>query len=154
MKQYLDFDPITSLDGTEIVTFQRVGGVDSDGNPDPYVKMPAADFGGAEKNRLVGINVQGGTSYTLAIADVGKLIEMTSSSANTVTIPPESSVAFALYSVIHIVQSGTGQTSLVEGAGVTILKTDTLNARTQNSWVSVIKTATNNWRLTGDVELL
>ena len=149
MKQYKDFTEITSLDGTEIVTFQRV-----DNDTDPMVYMQAQDFSGVEKNRLVGINTQGSTSYQLALGDVGKLIEMTSSSANTVTVPLEATVAFPLYSVIHVVQSGTGQTTLVEALGVTILKTDTLNARTQNSWLSVVKTATNTWRLTGDVELL
>lgn len=153
MKQYQQFDPITSLDGTEIVTFQRVGGVGEDGEADPMVKMPAADFSGVEKNRLVGLNTQGGTAYTLVIGDIGKLIRMTGSSANVVTIPPNSVAEFPLYTVIHVAQTGTGQTSIAEGSGVTLLKTDTLNVRAQNSWVSMVQLEIDIWILSGDVEL-
>ena len=91
------------------------------------------------------------TSYTLVLSDEGNMVEMDSSSANTVTIPPASSVAFNVGSAIDVFQKGTGQTTIVAGAGVTILNTPGLKFRARYSVASLIKRDANTWIVTGDL---
>lgn len=99
---------------------------------------------------LVNYNEQT-SSYTLALADNTNLVEMNSSSANTVTIPSDSAVAFPVGSAIDIFQRGTGQTTLVAGSGVTLLYTPGLKLRARYSAATVIKRSANTWIVTGDL---
>lgn len=101
---------------------------------------------------LVSINAQTGTTYTLVIGDAGKLITMSNAAANTLTIPPNSSVAFPVGTIINITQTGAGQTTIAPGSGVTIQSADTkTKLRVQYSSCSIIKTATDTWILIGDI---
>lgn len=93
---------------------------------------------------------QSGTAYTLALTDAGTTVEMTSSSGNTVTIPPNSGVAFPVYTAVQVCQYGTGQTTIVAGVGVTVDKPSTLVLRTQYSQILVRQRAANEWVLSGD----
>lgn len=97
----------------------------------------------------VDINSQA-ASYTLVLADASKLILMTSGSAQTVTIPPNSSVAFPTGTKIDIIQTGAGQCDIAPGAGVT-LNSDTSKRKinVQYAAVSCVKTATDTWLLIG-----
>lgn len=61
---------------------------------------------------------QSGTSYTLAIADAGRVVGFTNSSAKTVTIPTNASVAFATGSNIVIRNDGAGVLTLTAAGGV------------------------------------
>jgi len=90
-------------------------------------------------------------SYTLVLADKDKIVEINSSSAHDLTVPPNSSVAYAVGSVINIVQTGSGRTTVVAGAGVTINATPGLKLRAQWSSASLIKRATDTWVLVGDI---
>jgi len=93
------------------------------------------------------------TSYTLVLADAGKLVEMNSSSSTTVTVPPNSSVAFPVGTVIEVGRYGTASVTLVAGSGVTI-RTPTgspLTLRAQYSTVGLRKRATNEWVASGDL---
>ena len=54
------------------------------------------------------INEQTGTAYTLVGSDAGKLIKMTNAAANTLTVPPNSSVAFDIGVTINVVNYGAG----------------------------------------------
>jgi hypothetical protein len=91
------------------------------------------------------------TSYTAVLSDEGNVIEMDSASANSVTIPPNSSVAFRIGSSIDVFQKGTGQTSIVAGAGVTVLNTPGLKFRDRYSIATLIKRDTNTWIVSGDL---
>jgi hypothetical protein len=91
------------------------------------------------------------TSYTLVLGDEGNVVEMESASANTVTIPTNASVAFNIGSSIDVFQKGTGQTSVVAGAGVTILNTPGLKFRDRYSMATLIKRDTNTWIVSGDL---
>lgn len=53
-------------------------------------------------------STQAGTAYTLALSDASTAVEFTNSSAVTVTVPPNSSVAFPTGTVIELFQYGTG----------------------------------------------
>lgn len=91
-------------------------------------------------------------SYTLALADAGTVVEMNVASANTVTIPPNSSVAFPVGTILEICQVALGQTTVAAGAGVTIRNPGTsLAARAQWSTLSLRQRATNEWVLGGDM---
>jgi len=90
-------------------------------------------------------------SYTTVLADKDKLIEMNVGSANNLTIPLNSSVAYPIGTVLNIVQIGSGQTTVVATGGVTINATPGLKLRAQYSSASCIKRAENTWILLGDL---
>lgn len=89
-------------------------------------------------------------NYTLVLTDQGKAVEMSSTSARTVTVPPNSSVAFPVGTVIEIARINTGSVTVVAGAGVTINSPSTLVLRARYSSVSIRKSATDTWLLAGD----
>ena len=90
-------------------------------------------------------------SYTLVLADDGKILEVSNASANTVTIPLNSSVAFPVGTQIMIVQTGAGQTIVAGASGVTVNGTPGLKLRTQWSSATIIKRATDTWLIVGDL---
>jgi hypothetical protein len=93
------------------------------------------------------------TNYVLAIGDSGKTITMNSSSANTVTVPANASVAFPIGTIITFFQTGTGETSFVESAGVTInSKGSRKKINAQYCGAQLIKLDTNSWLLAGDIK--
>lgn len=97
-------------------------------------------------------NAQVGTTYTLALTDDGKVVEMNNASANTLTVPPNSSVAFPVGAQILVLQTGAGQTTLAAGAGVTVNSKDG-NLKLSAQWcaATLIKRATDTWVVVGDL---
>jgi hypothetical protein len=98
------------------------------------------------------VNPQAG-NYTAQLQDanLNNTVSMNSSSANTFTVPPNSSVLFPIGAVIKITQTGAGQTTLVAGAGVTINTPRSLTTRAQYSTVQVTQIAANVWVAAGDL---
>jgi hypothetical protein len=96
-------------------------------------------------------NAQTGTTYTSVLADNGKIVEMNNASANTLTVPLNSSVAYPVGAQINILQTGTGQTTVAATGGVTINATPGLKLRAQWSSATLIKRATDSWVLVGDL---
>jgi hypothetical protein len=90
-------------------------------------------------------------SYTLVLGDKAKVVEMTVGSANNLTVPANADVAYPVGTQIHIVQVGSGQTTVVASAGVTINTATTLKLRAQWSAATLIKRAENTWVLAGDL---
>jgi len=91
-------------------------------------------------------------SYTLALADRGKLVETNVGAANTLTVPPNSSITFPIGTKIDIAQYGAGQTSIVPGAGVTVRSAlGALKLAAQYSGASLVKIGTDEWYLFGDI---
>jgi hypothetical protein len=105
---------------------------------------------GLDAAKLVTINAQT-ASYTLVLTDGGKAVEVTSASATNVTVPPNSSVAFPVGTVIELTQVGAGKVNIVQGAGVTINNAGSLGTRAQWSSLVLRKRATDTWLLTGDM---
>jgi hypothetical protein len=92
-------------------------------------------------------------NYTLVIGDKDKvLLANNASTAGTVTIPPESSVAFVNGTVVTIVQTGSGQLTLTQGAGVTI-NSDSSKKKLTGQYASaqLIKTGTDTWLAIGNL---
>jgi hypothetical protein len=98
---------------------------------------------------LVGFSPQTG-NYTLAIGDLNKLV--TVSATGTITVPPS---VFAANDQIHVQQTGTGQLTFAQGAGVTITSTGATSSapktRAQYSACTVICTASNTFTIVGDI---
>lgn len=90
-------------------------------------------------------------SYTLVLGDKNKIVEMNVASGNNLTVPPNSSVAYPVGTQINILQVGAGQTTVVQGAGVTVNAAPGLKLRTQWSYATLIKRATDTWVLVGDI---
>ncbi len=88
-------------------------------------------------------------AYTLILSDAGKLILTQSASANTLTIPTNSSVAFPVGTQIMVTQYGGGKVQFA-GAGVTIRSTPGNFLRTQYSSATLTKINTDEWVIVGD----
>lgn len=103
------------------------------------------------------INAQSGTTYTFALADgsdsgTNTIVTASNSSAQTYTVPPNSSAAFAVGSQIDLCSLGSGAVTLAQGSGVTInSRNGNKTIAAQYVCVSLIKTATDTWLLFGDL---
>lgn len=118
-----------------------------------FLRANGVTYGMERQGEAWGVNNQT-ASYVLALSDKGKIIEMNNAAANTLTVPPTSSVAFPLKTRIDIVQYGAGQTTIVAGAGVTIRAAGgRLKLTAQYSSASLYKRADNEWVLMGDLVL-
>jgi len=95
---------------------------------------------------------QTGTTYTFVVGDRGKYVTMSNAGAQTVTVPPNSSVALAVGTQVQIIGLGAGEITMAAGAGVTLRYTPGLKLRAQYSSCTCIKIATDEWVLVGDLE--
>ena len=101
---------------------------------------------------MIAIRASTAASVTALLADDGKLVTMSNASANTFTIPPNSSVAFGIGTQINIAQLGAGQTSIVAGAGVTLNSAGAkLKLSAQYAVATCVKTDTNEWFVVGSL---
>jgi hypothetical protein len=91
-------------------------------------------------------------SYILVLSDNYKLIEMEVSTANTLTIPTNTSEPFPIGTQILISQLGTGQTTITPALGVTIRSSGgKTKTAAQYAMLTLIKRTTNDWYLAGDL---
>ena len=99
----------------------------------------------------LGVNAQSGTTYSTVVADNGKLITTSNSSAVTITI----TTGYAIGAQINVSQLGAGQVTVQGDTGVTIVSTgSSANApktRLQYSSLTAICTATDTWLVVGDI---
>lgn len=84
-------------------------------------------------------------NYTLALADVAKVVAFNSSSNLTLTVPTNASVAFPIGTVINIYRAGTGEVDIVGEAGVTVRNEGSISE--QFGEMSLRKRDTNEWVL-------
>ena len=63
-------------------------------------------------------NAQTGTSYTLVLTDVAKVISLTNAAAITLTVPTNASVAFPIGTQILLYQGGAGQVTISSSATI------------------------------------
>jgi hypothetical protein len=107
--------------------------------------IPADFLGVAVSNVNASINNQSGATYTLLAADNAKTVVF--ANGCTVTVPAALPVGFNC----TIVQAGTGQVVLLEGAGV-VIRHPLSHLRTNTQWsvVSLVEVATNAFVLSGD----
>lgn len=92
------------------------------------------------------------TSETLALTDAGAIVLCSNASAQTLTVPPNSSVAFDVGTVIVVKQMGAGIVTIAEGAGVNVRSfNDLYDLAGQYAECSLVKIATDEWALSGNL---
>lgn len=93
------------------------------------------------------INAQTGTTYTAVLTDADRAAFLTLSNASAIafTVPPNSSVAFPVGSVIEFAQLGAGQVTITPGSGVTVNGTPGLKVAAQYGTAGLLKIATDVW---------
>jgi hypothetical protein len=93
------------------------------------------------------INIQTGTNYTIQSSDAGSILEFFNTGTNTVTIPPESQLPFAIGQRIDVIQRSVGPVFFTGGVGVTLITPDVNYINVPNAGASLVKTASNEWTL-------
>ena len=102
---------------------------------------------------IIAIRAVTTASTTAVLADDGKLVTMSNASANTFTIPPNSSVAFGIGTQLNIAQLGAGATTIVAGSGVTLNSDGAkLKLNAQYAVATCVKTDTNTWFVVGNLK--
>jgi hypothetical protein len=128
-----------------------LGNVDNTSDANKPVSTAQQTALDAKTNKLIVTNRQT-ASYTLVLGDADKLVEINNASANNLTVPLNSSVAFATGTQILLAQYGAGQTTIVATSGVTIRSNGAkLKLNAQYSGATLIKIAENEWYLFGDI---
>jgi hypothetical protein len=100
------------------------------------------------------VRTQSGTTYTLVLGDAGDYIQTTSSTAVTITVPPQADVTWAADTEIYFEQNNTGQITIAAGSGVTINSSETLKSFARYSVIALKRVAENVWTLTGERALV
>ena len=92
-------------------------------------------------------------AYELVLADNGKMVEVSSASAVTLSIPTNANQAFATGAQITILQTSTGQVTIAATTPgtTTVNGTPGLKLRAQWSSAVCIKRATDSWVVLGDL---
>jgi hypothetical protein len=130
---------VATLTGTETLTNKTL--------TSPTVSTPAITGG----TMVYSLNSQT-ASYTLVLADANKVIPVSNASANTVTIPTNTSVAFPTGTVVTVVQTGAGQTTVAGASGVTVNSEGSrLKLKGQYAAASLLKTDTDTWVAFGNL---
>jgi hypothetical protein len=106
----------------------------------------------ADKELITVPSAQTGATYTLALTDKSSVVRMNRATAQTLTVPPNSSVAFPIGSQVIIVAMGAGAVTIAAGSGVTLRSKDgDLEIDGQYGIAACVKIGTNEWVVTGQL---
>jgi len=120
------------------------------GNSGKYLKT---DGSTASWNNVdITISTATGTTYTPAVTDVNKLVQLNNAAAITVTVP---AAVFSAGQQVNIQQIGAGQVT-VQGDGTTTITSTgatlaTPKTRAQYSAATIVCTSSNNFTVIGDI---
>lgn len=90
------------------------------------------------------------TARNAALTDVGNYLRHTNASASTLTIPPQSSVAWPADAEIHVRRAAAGNLTLTPGSGVTLnAPSGGTLVLTNNMTVTLKRVASNVWDVIG-----
>ena len=110
------------------------------------------DFTWTAKDAALTFNAQTGTTYTLVVGDLNKMVTLSNAGSITLTVPPS---VFSSGDIVNIQQIGAGQVTLAQGAGVTITSTGATSSapklRKQYSAASILCTGSNTFTVLGDL---
>lgn len=116
-----------------------------------YLQTAVKALQADKADKKLTINTQT-ANYILALSDAAGLVRMNVATANTLTVPPNASVAFPVGTQIVLSQAGAGQTTLVPGSGVTINSFGSkLKFSGQYAGATLVKVDTNTWTAYGNL---
>jgi hypothetical protein len=95
-------------------------------------------------------NAQTGTSYTLALTDVAKVVSLTNAAAITLTVPDNATVAFPIGTQILLYQGGAGQVTISSSATIRS-QGSKLKLIGQYAVGGLLKVATDEWVAFGNL---
>jgi len=114
-------------------------------------EAPVISASGGGGSTLITPNLQT-ANYTLVLTDLDKIIQMDVATSNNLTVPLNSSVAFAIGTVVYVSQYGVGRTTIVATGGVTIKSFNNwTKSNGQNSLMTLLKINTDEWLLSGEI---
>jgi hypothetical protein len=138
--------PGTGIGSTEPANQVLAGPTSGPSGPSSFRALVLGDLPAA------GVNAQTGTTYTFVLSDAGTVVTGTNSSAQTYTVPPNSSVGFPLGTVLTIIQEGSGAITLAPGSGVTLnSRGGGLTSNGLYACVQAVQVAANTWDIIGDL---
>lgn len=128
----------------------------------PFFGVQQADGLGICRSEFAGVDdggggitviSQGGVAYTAQLRDNRSYILFTNNAPVSFTIPPQSAVAWEDSTTISFEQGGTGQVTVVAGAGVTVSYLPGLGLKTvgQHAVAQLVRTGVNTWSLFGAI---
>ena len=148
----LDTNATEVYDGSAWVGIANSGDITSVTTGSDSGLTGGATSGAVDLKLQLAFNAQTGTTYTLVVGDLNKLVTCSNASGITLTVPPS---VFSAGNQIHIQQIGAGQVTFAQGAGVTITSTGATSTapklRAQYSAATVICTASNTFTIVGDL---
>ena len=105
--------------------------------------------GSVSPSTALSLNAQTGTTYTFVLTDANNtLVTASNASAQTYTIPPNSSVAYPIGSQINIIAIGAGQVTIASD-GTTVITGVGTKLAAQYAAATLICTSSNNFTLIG-----
>jgi hypothetical protein len=118
--------------------------------------LSAADYNGTNEgiNDLAfgQLNAQTGTTYTLALTDVAKVVTLSNAAAITLTVPTNTSVAFPIGTQILLYQGGAGQVTISPAGGVDVRSNGAkLKLTGQYAVAGLLKLDTDEWVAFGNL---
>lgn len=137
---------ISELDEAETITGQELVEVVQDGqNKRALISQIQGGGGGTDYPQLTETT----TARTLSLADAGSFLYCTNVAGCAITVPPQSSVAWAANTTILGVGK-LGNTTFVGGGGVSIIRPSDRELECYDGapW-ALRRTAENEWLLTG-----
>lgn len=91
-------------------------------------------------------------SHVIDLNDTGAIIEINSSSSQSVTIPTDASSNLNIGCIIEIVRIGTGSVTINSQTGVTILSPNSYNSiSVRYGRIILRKRSANSWIINGDL---
>jgi hypothetical protein len=140
---------------TDIATFSNSitanSFIKSGGSSSQFLKADGSVDSTTYKDSINSFNRQT-ASYTLVLGDKDKVVEMNVASANTLTVPTNTSVAFPIGTEISIMQYGAGAITVTAASGVTIRsRLGYLRIVDQYTGGTLLKVGTNEWYLIGNL---
>lgn len=134
----------TTLTRSVLKSTNSDAAINLSGNAMVFITAAAEDFD-AKSDVTRQASVKTG-NYTLASGDAGDVVIANSASSITFTIPPNSSVAFPLYTQIDILTVNTGGVNIDPGSGVTLNgSSGNVEMLEQYSAATLIKVGTDAW---------
>lgn len=95
-------------------------------------------------------NAQTGTTYTLVLTDVAKVVSLTNANPITLTVPTNATTAFPLGTQILLYQGGAGQVTISSSATIRS-QGSKLKINGQYGVAGLLKVATDEWVAFGNL---